>query len=89
MVEADSHLKLLPTSILDVYINPQVGTNSVLERGVPIWEFLSLPAHFHMGTPRIKMGTVVLAGHGSRTRRHCITKIFGRQNGDGHIPIWK
>ncbi len=46
-----------------IYVNPQMGTNSVLERGVPKWEFLSLPACFHMGTPHMEMGTVVLASH--------------------------
>jgi hypothetical protein len=48
---------------LKVYVNPQMGTNSVWEWGVPKWEFLNLPAHFHMGTPRMETGTVVLAGH--------------------------
>jgi hypothetical protein len=45
------------------YVNPQMGTNSVMEWGVPKWEFLSLPAHFHIKTPRMETGTVVSAGH--------------------------
>jgi hypothetical protein len=45
-----------------MYVNPQMGTNSVWEQGVPKWEFLCLPARFHMGTPRMGTGTVVLAG---------------------------
>jgi hypothetical protein len=47
----------------NVYVNPQMGTSSVLEWGVPRWEFLSLPARIHMGLPRMDTGTVVLAGH--------------------------
>jgi hypothetical protein len=31
------------------YVNPQMGTNSVWKRGVPIWKYVSLPAHFHTG----------------------------------------
>jgi hypothetical protein len=53
-------LNKLPAS---VDVNPQMDTNSVWERGVPKWEFLCLPVHFHMETPRMKTGTVVLAGH--------------------------
>jgi hypothetical protein len=26
-----------------IYVNPQMGTNSVWERGVPKWEFLTFP----------------------------------------------
>jgi hypothetical protein len=29
------------------YVGPQIGTNSIGKRGVPIWEFFCLPAHFH------------------------------------------
>jgi hypothetical protein len=35
--------------LVDVDVNRQMGTNSVRERGVPKWEFLSLPTRFHMG----------------------------------------
>ncbi len=30
-----------------VYVGPQIGTNSIRLRGIPIWEFFRLPAHFH------------------------------------------
>jgi hypothetical protein len=33
----------------DIYVNPQMETNSVLKWGVPVWEYLSLPAHFRTG----------------------------------------
>jgi hypothetical protein len=39
------------------------GHKLVLERGVPKWEFFNLPAHFHKGSPCVKMGTVVLTAH--------------------------
>ena len=41
-------------------VNSQIGTNSVSIRGVPIWEFFRLPAHFHTGSPHMEMGRVVL-----------------------------
>jgi hypothetical protein len=49
--------------LFSVHVNLQMGTNFVLERGVPKWEFLSLPACFHMGTPHMETGIVVLAVH--------------------------
>ncbi len=42
------------------YVNPQIGTYSIRKRGVPIWKFFPLPAHFHMGNPYMVMGRVVL-----------------------------
>ena len=30
----------------DVYVNPQMETNSIRKRGFPIWKYSSLPAHF-------------------------------------------
>ncbi len=45
---------------IGMHVNPQMGTNSVWEQGVLKWEFLSLPAYFYMGTPRMETGTVVL-----------------------------
>ncbi len=47
----------------NLYVTPHMGTNSVLLRGVPKWEFLSRPARLNMGTPRMETGTVFLAGH--------------------------
>jgi hypothetical protein len=32
-------------------VDPQIGTNSIGKRGVPIWKFFCLPAHFHTGNP--------------------------------------
>ncbi len=50
----------LPCVQRSVYVNPQIGTNSISIRGVPIWDFFCLPAHFHTGNPYMVMGRVVL-----------------------------
>jgi hypothetical protein len=39
MVEADIHLRLVLTSILDIYVNPRFVANSFLKRGLPDLEF--------------------------------------------------
>jgi hypothetical protein len=38
------------------YVNPQMVTNSILEHGFPIWEFLNPPARLHMGIAIWKWG---------------------------------
>jgi hypothetical protein len=50
----------------DVYVNPQMETNSIWKRGFPVWEYPSVPAHFRTGTPHMEMGSVVLATSKSR-----------------------
>jgi hypothetical protein len=50
----------------DVYVNPQMETNSIWKRGFPVWEYPSVPAHFCTGTPHMEMGSVVLATSKSR-----------------------
>jgi hypothetical protein len=37
------------TLITPKLFNRQIGTNSILERGVLKWDFFNLPAHFHTG----------------------------------------
>ena len=41
-------------------------TNSIRKRGLPIWEYSTLPAHFCTGTPHMEMGSVFLATSKSR-----------------------
>jgi hypothetical protein len=43
-----------------VCVNPQMETNSVQKQGLSIWEYLSLPAHFHTRIPHMEIGRVVL-----------------------------
>ncbi len=31
---------------IHIYVDPQMETNSIWKRGLPIWEYSSLPAHF-------------------------------------------
>jgi hypothetical protein len=34
--------------LLGINVGPQMETNSIRKQGFPIWEYPSLPAHFHM-----------------------------------------
>ncbi len=60
------------SSTASIYVNPQMVTNSILERGVPIWEFWNLPAHFHTWSSHVERGAVVLAAHWV-TQRQLVT----------------
>jgi hypothetical protein len=51
---------------------------TLLETGTPIWEYLSLPAHFRTGTPHIEMGSVFLATSKSRIEEH-LPPNFGQE----------
>ncbi len=44
-----------------VCVNPRFGTNSFLERGLSDLEFFLAPTHNWMGTPRFRMGTILLS----------------------------
>jgi hypothetical protein len=50
----------------DIYVDPQMETNSIRKRGLPIWEYSTLPAHFRTGTPHMEMGSLFLATSTSR-----------------------
>ncbi len=47
-----------------------MDTNSISEHGVPKWEFLNLPAPFHMGSPHKEIGTLGLGNYWVMQRRH-------------------
>ena len=63
----------------EIYVNPQMETNSIRKRGFPAWEFLSLPAHyFCTGTPHMEMVILFLATSKSRVEEH-IPPNFGQE----------
>ena len=37
------------------YVNPQIDTNSIQKRGLPIWEYSTLPAHFRTATSKSRI----------------------------------
>ncbi len=43
------------------YVTPHMVTNSLQERGLPIWEIFCPPSRSSMGTPRMVMGIGVFA----------------------------
>ncbi len=54
-------------------------TNSIRKRELPIWEYLSLPAHyFCTGTPHMEMVILFLATSKSRVEEH-IPPNFGQE----------
>ena len=53
-------------------------TNSIPKRGLPIWEYLTLPAHFRTGAPHIEMGSAFLATSKSRIEEH-LPPNFGQE----------
>ncbi len=60
------------------YVNPQIDTNSIQKRGLPIWEYSTLPAHFRTGTPHMEMGSVFLATSKSRIEEY-LPPNFGQE----------
>ena len=64
--------------LLYVYVNPQIDTNSIRKRGLPIWEYSTLPAHFRTGTPHMEMGSVFLATSKSRIEEY-LPPNFGQE----------
>ena len=62
----------------DIYVDPQMETNSIRKRGLPIWEYLTLPAHFRTGTPHMEMGSVFLATSKSRIEEY-LPPNFGQE----------
>ncbi len=54
--------KISPCLIFGMYVNPHMRTISLCVRGLPICEFFWIPAHSHMGTPRMRMGTSFWCG---------------------------
>ena len=64
-----------------MYVDPQIDTNSIRKRGLPIWEYLTLPAHFRMGTPHMEMGSLFLATSKSRIEEYPPPKFWtGNRN---------
>ena len=53
-------------------------TNSIRKRGLPIWEYSTLPAHFRTGTPHMEMGSVFLATSKSRIEEY-LPPNFGQE----------
>ncbi len=58
-----------------VYVGPQMETNSIRKRGFPIWEYPSLPAHFHT--------VITIWKRWSPYRKHSHMVIFPS------VPKWK
>jgi hypothetical protein len=61
-----------------MYVDPQIDTNSIRKRGLPIWEYSTLPAHFRTGTPHMEMGSVFLATSKSRIEEY-LPPNFGQE----------
>ncbi len=51
---------LLPVKWHLLYVNPQMVANTLWERGVTEWNFLSLPPRFHTESPHVEMGTLAV-----------------------------
>ena len=64
--------------MVSIYVDPQMETNSIRKRGLPIWEYLTLPAHFRTGTPHMEMGSVFLVTSKSRIEEH-LPPNFGQE----------
>ena len=78
-IQALYHFLCVPkNSSYGMYVNPQIDTNSIWKRGLPIWEYSSLPAHFRMGTPHMEMGSVFLATSKSRIEEY-LPPNFGQE----------
>jgi hypothetical protein len=74
----DASLFFAPNCRQCVYVNPQIDTNSIRKRGLPIWEYSTLPAHFRTGTPHMEMGSVFLATSKSRIEEY-LPPNFGQE----------
>ena len=64
--------------MVSIYVDPQMETNSIRKRGLPIWEYSTLPAHFRTGTPHMEMGSVFLVTSKSRIEEH-LPPNFGQE----------
>jgi hypothetical protein len=55
--ERDGALDFDGGCFIQMYVNPQMVTNFILEQGVLIWKVLNLPVFFHKGSPHLETRT--------------------------------
>ena len=77
-IAADKTFPKFRVYIQDEYVDPQMVTNSIRKRGLPIWEYSTLPAHFRTETPHMEMGSVFLATSKSRIEEN-LPPNFGQE----------